>query len=98
MNDSITVEEVQRFYQNLATQLEQGDTIVYSLEHLACSEYNTYFKCILDEVYESVLYGQSLSDALMRHPSIFELEHVDLIREGEDNNTLTEALQDVGAV
>ncbi len=96
MNDTITQEEVQRFYQNLATQLELGDSVPYALGLLVCQEYNYAFRSVLEAVQESVTYGQTLSDALTPHCSVFEPEYVDKIRMGEENGTLTEALRDAG--
>jgi len=96
MNDSITQEEVQCFYQNLATQLELGDSLTYALSYLISQEYNHTFRSVLEEVAESVNYGQSLCDALTPHCSVFEPEYVDRIREGEENGTLMEALRDAG--
>ena len=59
-------------------------------------EGNTFFRSILEEVHGSVSYGATLTDALMRHPSVFDNDIVDAIREGEENGTLAETLCRLG--
>ena len=59
-------------------------------------EGNTFFRSVIEEVYESVTYGMTLSEALMRHPSVFDTDIVDAVREGEENGTLAETLCRLG--
>ncbi len=96
MNDTITCEELERFFEDFATELEKGQTVPYALQTLSNQEGNTFFRCIIDEVYESVTYGMTLTDALMRHPSVFDNDIVDAVREGEESGTLTETLCRLG--
>src|SRR5512135_499818 len=67
----ISTREFLVFNQELATLLKAGMPLVQSLEILRQRLVNPVFKSVLDDVYERVRAGSSLSDAFAAHPDLF---------------------------
>src|ERR687896_1553800 len=67
----ISTREFLIFNQELATLLKAGLPLVQSLDILRRSVPNRTFKAVLDDVYERVRAGTSLSEAFEAHATLF---------------------------
>lgn len=76
------------FNQELATLLKAGMPLVQSLEILRRRVANPVFKAILDDVYERVRSGTSLSDAFESHGDLFPGVYTASLLAGEKSGSL----------
>ena len=83
------------FTRQLATMFSAGLTIERSLIFLKAEEKNTRFKKTLDKVEDDVKKGLLLSDALERHPGVFNNLYISLVRSGEVSGKLAEPLDEL---
>jgi len=72
-----------KFIRQFATMIDAGLPLVQCLEILANQEPNQIFKAALIDIKSSVEQGATFSDALRRHPKIFDTLFVNLIHAGE---------------
>ena len=70
------------FTRQLATMFSSGLTIERSLFFLRSEEKNKKFKKTLDKIEDDVKKGLLLSDALERHPGVFNNLYISLVRSG----------------
>jgi len=83
------------FTRQLATMFSAGLTIERALFFLKAEEKNTRFKKTLDKVEDDVKKGLLLSDALERHPGVFNNLYISLVRSGEVSGKLAETLDEL---
>ena len=76
------------FNQELATLLKAGMPLVQSLEILRRRVTNPVFKSVLDDVYDRVRSGTSLSDAFESHGSLFPGVYTASLLAGEKSGSL----------
>jgi type IV pilus assembly protein PilC len=76
------------FNQELATLLKAGMPLVQSLDLLRRQVTNPVFKRVLDDVYERVKAGESLSDAFAQHGDLFPGVYVASLLAGEKSGSL----------
>ncbi len=81
------------FNQELATLLKAGMPLVQSLEILRERLANPLFKSILDDVYEKVRAGTSLSDAFAAHGDLFSGVYTASLMAGEKSGSLETVLR-----
>ncbi len=81
------------FTRMFATMIDSGLPIVQCLEILSSQADNKRFGKILRQVKESVEAGLTLSDALAKHPKIFDDLFVNLVAAGEAGGILDGILQ-----
>jgi len=84
----ISRQEFLVFNQELATLLKAGMPLVQSLDILRQRVVNTTFKAVLDDVYEKVKAGTSLSDAFLAHPGLFPAVYPASLMAGERSGNL----------
>lgn len=80
------------FYSQFADLLRAGVPALRALDVLWKQTSNAVFKEILKEVREDISSGQTLADAMDRHPNAFTTLHVAMIRAGEKGGFLEEVL------
>ncbi len=95
--DRVGIRDVTIFSRQFATVINAGLPVVQSLSILARQAEKQQLKNALNKVREDVETGQPLSDALARHPSIFNRLYIYLVRAGEVSGNLDGILERVAA-
>jgi type IV pilus assembly protein PilC len=75
--------DIVTFTRLFATMIDAGLPIVQCLDILQGQTDNKFFAAILRDVKESVEQGSTFSDALRRHPKVFDHLYVNLVQAGE---------------
>jgi type IV pilus assembly protein PilC len=75
--------DLQIFTRQLATMIDAGLPLVQCLDILAAQTPNKVFARILSQVKAAVEQGATFSDALRRHPKVFDDLYVNLVAAGE---------------
>ena len=88
LSPRVKLPEIVIFTRQLATMINAGVPIVQALDILRDQTGNITFKKTLREVREDVKAGQTLSEALSKHPKIFDELIVSLTRAGETSGAL----------
>ncbi|HSW85162.1 MAG TPA: type II secretion system F family protein [Candidatus Saccharimonadales bacterium] len=81
------------FSRQLATLINAGLPLVQSLRSVAEQMTNKAFKVIINEVIADVEAGTSFSDALAKHPTIFNRVYISLVAASETSGTLDKGLE-----
>lgn len=89
----ISRQEIIVFTRQLATLLRTGNTLTSSLDNIAEQVRNLKFKEIIKQVMRDVQGGSSLSEAISKHPSVFDNFFVSMVRVGETGGLLDEVLE-----
>jgi type IV pilus assembly protein PilC len=86
-------EHVVGFTQQLAVMIEAGATITEALECAVDQAENDRWRQVLSDVQQQVESGESLSASLERHPEVFPVVMVSLLRASEASGTLGRMLE-----
>lgn len=89
----VSTREFLVFNQELATLLKAGLPLVQSLDILRRSIPNPTFKAVLDDVYERVRAGTSLSEAFEAHATLFPGVYTASLMAGEKSGNLDSVLR-----
>jgi type IV pilus assembly protein PilC len=79
----VTSQDLVKFIRQFATMIDAGLPLVQCLEILANQETNKSFQQVIREIKSTVEQGATFSDALKRHPKIFDELFVNLVHAGE---------------
>lgn len=80
---SVKIKEMVTFTRLFSTMINAGLPIVRCLDILAGQQSNLFFKKTLEDVKSQVENGSTFSEALRRHPSVFDDLFVNLVNAGE---------------
>ena len=83
IGSGVTPKELQIFTRQLATMVDAGLPLVQCLDILAGQTENKVFATHLYQIKSSVESGSTFSDALRKHPKIFDDLYVNLVAAGE---------------
>jgi type IV pilus assembly protein PilC len=83
LGSGVASKDLQIFTRQLATMIDAGLPLVQCLDILAAQTPNKIFQRILSQVKSSVEQGATFSDALRRHPRVFDELYVNLVAAGE---------------
>ena len=83
IGSGVSPKDLQIFTRQLATMIDAGLPLVQCLDILANQSPNKIFARILGQVKASVEQGSTFSDALKRHPKVFDDLYVNLVAAGE---------------
>jgi type IV pilus assembly protein PilC len=83
IGSGVAPKDLQVFTRQLATMIDAGLPIVQCLDILAGQTPNKIFAGILTQVKNSVESGATFSEALKRHPKVFDELYVNLVAAGE---------------
>ena len=83
IGSGVTPKELQIFTRQLATMIDAGLPLVQCMDILASQSENKVFAGILYQVKASVEQGATFSDALRKHPKVFDELYVNLVAAGE---------------
>lgn len=92
MWEGVSTKELVAFFRQLAVLIEAKVPVTSSLIAIAEETENSYFRIILKEVKDDVDDGMALSEAFAKHPNIFTMMMVNLIRAGEISGGLQRAI------
>ncbi len=84
------------FTQQLTTIIRAGIPITTGLSILAEQSKNPILSNVIQDLLDRVKEGDPLSDALARHPKIFQDIYIHMVRAGEASGKLEEVLNQVG--
>lgn len=87
-----TIEKI-NFARNLGSMLEAGLALSRALSVLERQSHNTAFKKVLAELIADINGGSTLSDAMGKHPKVFQQLFVSMVRAGEQSGTLAESFK-----
>jgi type IV pilus assembly protein PilC len=88
----VKITDLVLFTGQLAAMVEAGLHLLRSLTALAEETLNKYFKGVIEHVGADVAQGESLGDAMGKHPRAFNQFYVSLIRVGESSGRLPDVL------
>ena len=88
----VKVKDVAIFARQFATMINAGLSLTKCLSILAEQTESDRLKDIIQQVANDVEAGQSLSDALVKHPRVFPPIFVNMVRAGETGGVLDEVL------
>jgi type IV pilus assembly protein PilC len=83
IGSGVSSKDLQVFTRQLATMIDAGLPLVQCLDILANQSPNKIFARILSQVKASVEQGSTFSDALKKHPKVFDDLYVNLVAAGE---------------
>ncbi len=86
-------EEVALFTRQMATLLDAGLPLLRAVNIMKDQTENEDFKDILEEVSQDIKGGSSFSEALERHPEVFEDLYVNMVKAGEVGGVMEAVLQ-----
>jgi type IV pilus assembly protein PilC len=89
----VSTREFLVFNQELATLLKAGMPLVQSLDILRRRVSNTLFKSVLDDVYERVRGGSSLSESFEAHGAMFPGVYTASLLAGEKSGSLEQVIR-----
>jgi len=85
--------EVAIFTRQFSVMLDAGLPLVQCLETMAAQITNAAFKSVLEQIRGDVEAGSTLSDAMARHPKVFDQLYTNMIAAGETGGILDIILQ-----
>lgn len=88
----VKTKELVLFARQLGTMIEAGVPIVQSLQAVLKQLTKPLFRQVLQDIISDIRGGESLSQALTKHPKIFPPFFLGLVRTGEASGRLAEAL------
>ncbi len=83
LGSGVTPKDLVIFTRQFGTMIDAGLPLVQCLDILANQNDNPFFAKILRDVKSSVEQGKTFSEALARHPKVFDALFVNLVRAGE---------------
>lgn len=95
ITDRVSPKEVAVFSRQFATMIASGLSLLRALSILAEQTENTTLAEVILEVKGDVEKGESLSQALAKHPKVFNQLYVSMVRAGETGGLLDDSLKRV---
>jgi type IV pilus assembly protein PilC len=83
IGSGVDTKDLVKFTRQFATMIDAGLPLVQCLEILSSQEPNKIFQAALRDIKSAVEQGATFSDALRRHPKIFDELFVNLVQAGE---------------
>ncbi|MBT5847142.1 MAG: type II secretion system F family protein, partial [Verrucomicrobiales bacterium] len=89
---TVAGKELTQFTRQLAVLIDAGLPLMRGMTTLAKSTQNPYFKGIINEIGLTIEGGSTFSEALAKHPKIFDKLYVNMVKAGEIGGVLEIAL------
>ncbi|MBK8258178.1 MAG: type II secretion system F family protein [Polyangiaceae bacterium] len=83
LGSGVDAKDLVKFIRQFATMIDAGLPLVQCLEILSAQEPNKIFQAALRDIKSTVEQGATFSDALRRHPKIFDDLFTNLVQAGE---------------
>ena len=90
--EGISLREVSVFFRQMATLIEARVSIVYSMRAVADQTENQYLRIVILEIVDDVEDGMTLSEAMSKHPTVFEPLAINMIQAGELSGNLERSI------
>ncbi|MFO0781869.1 MAG: type II secretion system F family protein [Candidatus Saccharimonadales bacterium] len=81
------------FSRQLSTLINAGLPLVQSLRNVASQTTNKKFTLVINEAITDVEAGTAFSEALAKHPTVFNRVYISMVAAGETSGTLDKALE-----
>lgn len=92
LGGGVKVKDLVTFTRLFATMIDAGLPIVQCLDILANQQSNKYFQGVLKDIKSQVEQGSTFSEALRRHPKVFDELFTNLVQAGEVGGILDSIL------
>ncbi|MBS3957653.1 MAG: type II secretion system F family protein [Clostridiales bacterium] len=92
LGTGVKIKDVAIFSRQFATMINAGLSLTKCLSILASQTESEGLKIVIQQVAKDVEAGQSLSDALSKHPKVFPPIFINMVRAGETGGVLDEVL------
>jgi type IV pilus assembly protein PilC len=92
LGTGVDPKDLVKFIRQFATMIDAGLPLVQCLDILASQEPNKFFQATLRDIKSTVEQGSTFSDALRRHPKIFDDLFTNLVQAGEVGGILDSIL------
>jgi type IV pilus assembly protein PilC len=92
MTTSVKLTDKVFFTRQMVTFLNAGVTLTKSIKNIADSQKNVVIKATLNAIYDDINAGSDFSQALAKHPKIFDQMYVNIVKAGETSGNLDKAL------
>jgi type IV pilus assembly protein PilC len=93
MTTKVTLADKVFFTNQMVTFLNAGVTLTKSIKNIADSQKNVVVKAVLNQLYDDINAGSDFSQALAKHPKIFDQMYVNIVKAGEASGNLDKALK-----
>jgi len=93
----VNLKSLSAFYSQLADLLRAGVPVLRALDVLSRTTSNAVLAEILKEIHGDVAGGESLADAMAKHPSAFSDLSIAMVRAGEQGGFLEDVLSRISA-
>ncbi len=93
----VSFKDVSGFTRQLATLQTAALPLIESLDALFEQASNVRFKKVIADIREQVSYGETLADAMAKHPKYFDVMYTSLVRAGEASGSLGHTLNELAA-
>ncbi|MBM3248611.1 MAG: type II secretion system F family protein [Candidatus Omnitrophica bacterium] len=88
----VGLDEVNTFTRQLYSLQKAGVPLLSSLEAISVQVKNQYFKLVIEEVSRDIRGGLSFSEALKKHPAVFDEVYVNMMKAAESGGLMVEIL------
>ncbi len=92
LSNRIKLKDLAVFSRQFATMVDSGLTLLRALSILASQSTNKRFTQVLDAIRVDVQRGMALSDAMGKHPKVFNHLYMAMVRSGESGGNLDASL------
>jgi type IV pilus assembly protein PilC len=92
LQNSVPEKDVVFFTRQMATFLNAGVSLPKSIKNISSAQKNIIFKRKMEELYDDLNAGVDFSEALSKHPQVFDQMYVSLVEAGEATGNLDSAL------
>jgi type IV pilus assembly protein PilC len=89
---TIPLKEKMVFARNLSVMLSSGLPVSRSVQNLSLQITNKRFRAILNDIFDELQKGTSLSEGLQKYPRVFSELFISMVKVGEAGGTLEETL------
>jgi len=90
---SVSRKEIAIFTRQFSVMIDAGLPLVQCLEILASQQSNKIFQAVLTEIRSDVESGQTLAEAMRKHPKVFDDLYCNMVAAGEAGGILDTILQ-----
>ena len=95
LSNRVKLKEIAVFSRQFAVMINSGLTLMRSLAILSIQTENQHFAGVIETVRRDIESGSSLSQALGRHPKVFNRLYIAMIRAGETGGNLDRTLSEL---
>jgi type IV pilus assembly protein PilC len=93
--EGVNPKEFVIFSRQLATLIDSKVPLMSALQAISGQMENKYFSLKIKEIISDVDGGNSLSEALSKHPEVFSNSYINMVKAGETSGTLQKTLNDL---